>query len=188
MRKPKLDLENDIGRLRSLYKLIVARSDVFAADLCAERFQKEVTDFSSPLYYPLFVSIVVCYGRPFSENKPFGPLKGKWSEFKNSNFAQMHENLLELRNQVVAHSDMKVRQVQLIPPGCEMWKGGKVSEGLNIRIRTLFMPIEQVPIVQQTIRNLYERLDESVNSELSRIEEEFEIPEEIFGLPLKIET
>jgi hypothetical protein len=114
---PKKQPPSRAQRKKNLYRLLVARSDIGAAHAACELFLKTVTDLSDDLYYPLFTAIVVCYARPFTNNKPFGPLPDKWGKFIDPNQQKLHDSLIKTRHELVAHSDLSVRKAMIVPPG-----------------------------------------------------------------------
>ena len=114
---PKKQPPSRAQKKKNLYKLLVARSDIDAAHTACELFLKTVTDLSDDLYYPLFTAIVVCYARPFTNNKPFGSLPEKWGRFIDPNQQKLHDSLIKTRRELVAHSDLSVRKAMIVPPG-----------------------------------------------------------------------
>jgi hypothetical protein len=102
---------------KNLYRLLIARSDIDAAHAACDLFLKTVTDLGDDLYYPLFTAIVVCYARPFTNNKPFGPLPVKWGVFRDPSQQKLHDSLIKTRNEIVAHSDLSTRKAMIVPPG-----------------------------------------------------------------------
>ena len=97
----------------SLYRLLVARSDIGASHAACELFLKTVTDLSDDLYYPLFSAIVVCYARPFTDNKVFGSLPEKWRKFSDPDQQRLHNSLIATRHELIAHSDISVRKAKI---------------------------------------------------------------------------
>lgn len=91
------------------------------------------------LYSPLYSAIVVCYSRPFTNNKPHGALPSKWYSFEMEIHKKTHDELLKARHELIAHSDMTVKSAMIVPPGIEM--GGKSKKPIisdHIGVQTTF--------------------------------------------------
>jgi hypothetical protein len=79
---------------KELYQLAVARSDITAALKTCDLIIQQVKEIGNDLYQPLFHVIVIAYARPFTRNKPFGPLPSEWSKFSDPAFQEMHDDLV----------------------------------------------------------------------------------------------
>lgn len=116
--------------LKELYKIQIAIIDIQAAKTSAYKLLEKFENFNSSealndsLFYPLLLSMVISYARPFSTNRPQGFLDRETyrnkliSELKN-----LHDNLIRIRNMVYAHTDGTLFRVRYIPhvkiPGLE---------------------------------------------------------------------
>ncbi len=105
----------DIGRRRALYRLAVARNDVRGAQEIAILGEEHSSE-ANELWIPLQDALVVGYGRPFTSNKPYGPLANRWSKFDDPGRQELHNEIIQLRNELVAHSDATQRRVVIFPP------------------------------------------------------------------------
>lgn len=114
---PKKQPPRRSRRKRLLYQLLLARSDISAAQSALEVFRRDVGAIGHPLYYPLVAAITVCYARPFTKNQPLGPLPSKWGRFSHPKAQQTHNDLMRARHQLIAHSDMEAREAKIVPPG-----------------------------------------------------------------------
>jgi len=114
-----------------LYQLIVGMSDIRAAQTTAEYAVTVVNDIKSPLWFPLLEAVVVSYARPFTANRPYGPLPKRWANFADPGQQKLHDDLVETRNKAVAHSDAAVRRVMIIPPGAQLMPLGEVARTSN---------------------------------------------------------
>lgn len=110
-------MESTAGRKRNLYRLLVAINDIHAAQQAARLGHELVANSGEEMLWPLMDAVAVAYGRPFSDNRPYGPLGRKWTRFDSAELQTLHDNLVELRNKLVAHSDGAVRPVVIFPPG-----------------------------------------------------------------------
>ena len=73
------------------------------------------------LYTPLMEAAVIAYARPFTESDGGGgPLKKCWREYANSDYRDLHHEVIRIRQGLVAHSDPRVREVILHPNPIEL--------------------------------------------------------------------
>jgi hypothetical protein len=90
------------------------------------------------LYWTLHNGIVISYCRPFTRNKPYGPLD--WTEFKTPASEDLHQELLDLRNKCVAHSDHDMRKVFIVPEGSQLFKTNRRNNKLGTAIQNWALP------------------------------------------------
>ena len=109
-----------LQRKKELYKLVVARSDITASLNACKVMLEKVHGMGHELYYPLYSAIVVCYSRPFTNNKPYGSLAKKWYTFEDLLHKKTHKELLKARHELIAHSDMTVKEAMIVPPNVEI--------------------------------------------------------------------
>jgi hypothetical protein len=102
---------------KKLVRLMSALSDmtdsIEAADLL-------MGGAPSTLYQHFFLSMVVAYGRPFTENYGVGSIQcdyPSYPDFGDSEMPVRHARLLALRNKFLAHSSAEGTQIHVIPPG-----------------------------------------------------------------------
>jgi len=174
--------DNFCKRKKELYKIVVARSDITAALNACELFLSRVKDLGNGLYIPLLNAIIVCYSRPFSKNRPLGPLPKKWHRFDNSRFQEIHKALLKLRNKAVAHSDLEIRKVFIIPKGAWIRKTDIKSPSLGVGILNSSLAMEMVPEIRETCLDLGRRLNTEVNEQLQLLFGDKDLPHEEFEL------
>jgi len=102
---------------KKLVRLISAFSDMCGSVEAANLLLKGVPE---ELHGHLFLSMVVCYGRPFTENYGVGRIQCDYPNYPDSADAEMrdrHARLLDLRNKFLAHSSAEGTRVQIVPPG-----------------------------------------------------------------------
>lgn len=75
---------------------------------------KHVDGLGHELYYPLYSSLIVCYTRPFTNNKPYGSLGIKWYTSEDNSHNEMHRKPLTARHELIAHSDLIVNKAGLL--------------------------------------------------------------------------
>jgi hypothetical protein len=100
-----------------LLKLMSARSDFGGARHAARMLLEHAPELGSDLNYPLLVAAVVCYSRPFTDNKPHGGLANRYERSLPEKLRAVHEEALRSRNEFFAHSDLRVRQAYICPAG-----------------------------------------------------------------------
>jgi len=167
---------------KELYKLAVARSDVTAALDTCNLLLPRVKSLKDALYFPLLNAIIVCYARPFTQNKPFGPLSKKWQRFSSKRFQETHEVLLTLRDKTIAHSDLKIRKVFVHPSGVPLARTGIVTQGLGIAVSNQALPLERIQEVRDLCYDLGYRLNIEAEKMLKSLFGSKHLPPESFEL------
>lgn len=104
---------------KKLIRLISAVSDV---DECLTASEALIAGAPDPLFNHLFVSMVVSYGRPFTENYGAGRIQNEYPNFPDEldsaeDLRQRHNRLIDMRDKFLAHSSVEGTQVIIIPPG-----------------------------------------------------------------------
>ena len=102
---------------KKLVRLISALLDMLQSVEAANLLVRGVSD---KLYGHLFLSMVVAYARPFTENQGVGRIQcdyPRYPDFGDSEMSTRHSRLLDLRNKFLAHSSAEGTRVQIIPPG-----------------------------------------------------------------------
>ncbi len=124
---------------------------------------EKVAAMGDDLYYPLFVTIVICYARPFARNNEYGSLGKKWERFPNKVLTGMHKQLLDARNRFVAHSDANARQTEIVPAGCAYPGTNRIQGKATCAVGRFAIPLENFPLAkmncQYLISNLNSRID-----------------------------
>lgn len=83
----------------------------------------------NPLHYHLFVSAVVAYCRPFTENKGIGSLRCEYPDYPDFADAEMnarHQRMMDIRNEFLGHSSLYGTRGLLLAPGARNPSDGKV--------------------------------------------------------------
>jgi hypothetical protein len=148
-----------------LKRLACARADVSGALQTCDLFLTAVKSDSDPLYMALFSAIVVSYARPFSGNRPMGSLSPEWQQFKDPRLQQTHDQLLVLRDKVVAHTDSPT--VSVIPRGANI--DGVHSGRLGILIKNVVFDPPWFQNVHDTCWDLRARLNEAAEARLEAL-------------------
>jgi hypothetical protein len=62
------------------------------------------------------------------QNRPIGALPPEWP-FEDQDLQRMHDNLIELRHETIAHSDADFRRILIVPPGFVLGAAPVASKG-----------------------------------------------------------
>lgn len=153
---------------KKLVRLISALSDmsdsIHAADFLMDGAPEE-------LYQHFFLSMVVAYGRPFTENHGVGRIQCDYPTYPDFGDAEMpvrHARLLDLRHKFLAHSSAEGTRVQVIPPGVANPLGvaPKSTFDFNIGKRT-FQDIRYVEWLRVAPATFKSRLHSDINQLLA---------------------
>ena len=166
----------------NLYKIAIAHNDVTEALFTTRLFIKTVKGIPDPNFQPLQDAIVIAYARPFTWNKPYGPLDKKWSIFSDHGLQRLHELLVETRNTLIAHSDKLHRKVQIIPDGTSSVPGLPTTKGLGITVGTKKIAMDMFPRIEALCLDLGGRLDKEMFDLLDKLYGDKNLPPEPFDL------
>jgi hypothetical protein len=87
---------------REMWKMEFAYESFFAVRKGVQTMLERNLTSESPEYYPLLIGIFCLYGRPFTNNRPVGPLS---KEIVPKEHLKLHNGVLSMRHQILAHSD-----------------------------------------------------------------------------------
>jgi hypothetical protein len=102
---------------KKLVRLISAFSDMCSSVEAANLLLEGVPE---KFHGHLFLSMVVAYGRPFTENYGVGRIQRDYPNYPDaadSDMRDRHTRLLDLRNKFLAHSSAEGTRIQIVPPG-----------------------------------------------------------------------
>jgi hypothetical protein len=170
------------ARKRDLFRLAVARSDLAAAHDALGIILKDKMGFGHRTYLPLLYVAAVAYARPFTQNKPHGALPEKWAKFADPPCQRLHDQVLEMRNQYVAHSDQAARAVRIMPAGYVIPGANVPFVKTGISVSNIGYNIEFVNAVSAHIVELGQRIDTEVEALLDELYMGKEMPKEPFDL------
>jgi hypothetical protein len=145
------------NKKKQLIKLALAFQDITAALQACDLMLERKPGLGTPLYDALNSAIVISYARPFTDNKPLGPLSNRWSRFENSRHRELHDDLLRTRKRLVAHSDASERVVRVVPRGAEFMPGER-SEGGGFVVSSSPLAPEVFEEVREVFNDLGGRL------------------------------
>jgi len=165
-----------------LYKVTIANSDVSSALFTTRLFLKTVKSMKSDGFMPLQDSIVVAYARPFTSNKPYGPLDKKWGLFNISGMQNLHDQIIEYRHKLVAHSDKKYRTVQIIPKGTAKVPVGPSNVETAIQLSTTKFTMDTFTKIEKLCLNLGGRLNQEMFRMIEKLYSNGNLPSFPFDL------
>jgi hypothetical protein len=84
------------------YKMEVANYSFEAVRDGIRRVLEQKIQITSPEYYPIAVGLICIYARPFTNNRPVGPLT---DEIVPPDQKKLHSLILEIRHKLFAHAD-----------------------------------------------------------------------------------
>ena len=169
MTSPSASTRSGRSLRKRLYKLIVAESD-FRYALAATRLILKLSPAGSDeLFYPLYAAVVVCYGRPFSKNRPLGPLPRSWASFSVPSLQATHDDLVATRNELVAHSDAAKRTVNILLPWTLPGETGPAIRELGYTVRDQHYSLERFPEVEAVCADLLDRIGPAIGALLSEL-------------------
>ena len=87
-------------------------------------------------------AVVVTYGRPFTRSKGIGKLEDDWTTFlDDAHLQDTHMRVMDQRNQVAAHADLKWRPLYLVPAGTHMPSGLVMTEPKITSVQPILEPV-----------------------------------------------
>ena len=166
----------------NLYKIAIAHNDVTEALFTTRLFLKNVKDIKDPNFQPLQDAIVIAYARPFTSNRPHGPMGPRWSRFNDHGLQRLHELIVETRNTLVAHSDKLHRRVQIIPKGTSNIPGIPPNEEVTLTVANKKISMKMFPRIEALCLDLGGRLDKEMFDLLEQLYGDKKLPNEPFDL------
>src|ERR1043166_3944917 len=98
-------------------RLVSAHADMGYA---MEAYKVLQNAHSTPADYSLFLSMIVCYCRPFTESRGIGSLLCEYPDYPDWPDPEMnlrHQRMMDIRNNFLGHSCIEGSQVFLLSPG-----------------------------------------------------------------------
>ena len=132
------------------------------------------------LYAPLMEAAVIAYARPFTESEGgAGPLKKCWHEYADASYRDLHHQVIEIRQSLIAHSDPRVREVVLHPAPIEL--PGAVIPRFNVVVSSVVLEREAIGRLANLSYMLGKHLDHAIELALP-----MHYPEHTFGQPFPL--
>lgn len=154
---------DSLPQRRELARLGIARADIEATlQLCDAAIQSQLVD-NTPLYWAFHNAVVVSYARPFSENYGIGALSTKWHTFSCDRLQVHHRLILDLRDEVVAHADLRRRPIHLVGRGT-LLPDGHVTEAPMVAVARVGLNTDSYEAVRELCLDLLPRLNAAFDS------------------------
>jgi hypothetical protein len=67
-----------------------------------DHFLERKLHSDEPEYYPMLVGLICLYARPFTNNRPVGPLT---EDIVPKEHLELHQTIIKMRHQLFAHGD-----------------------------------------------------------------------------------
>ncbi len=104
-RKAKVPVSEEFQAACSLWQMEFAFHSFQAVRAGIDHLLERKLHSDEPEYYPLCVGIICLYARPFTNNRPVGPLT---KDIIPEEYLNLHRDIITLRNQLFAHVDASV--------------------------------------------------------------------------------
>jgi hypothetical protein len=100
--KPKAAPNEEFETACSLWQMEFAFHTFEAVRAGIERFLERKLHSDEPEYYPMLVGLICLYARPFTNNRPVGPLP---DDIVPQEYRELHRTIFEMRHKLFAHGD-----------------------------------------------------------------------------------
>jgi hypothetical protein len=104
MTKPKAKalVSEEFQAACSLWQMEFAFHTFQAVRAGIEHFFERKLHSQEPEYYPMTVGLICLYARPFTNNRPVGPLT---EDIVPKEYLELHQSIIKMRHQLFAHGD-----------------------------------------------------------------------------------
>ena len=165
----------------NLYRLAVANKDVGAAEEICIAFLKHIfTTQDAVIPYhtsEAFIgAIVTAYARPFMDNDSNLKLPKSWRKFSRPELQQAHDQMLDLRGKVFAHSDAGVHPMKIYPAGYYSEKLGRQIPRTSMDLGSITVPPQSVMGFHAVCKDLRQRLEKAVFDEIDELYGGMDLP------------
>lgn len=99
---PKAVPNDEFETACSLWRMEFAFHTFRAVRAGIERFLERKLHSDEPEYYPMLVGLICLYARPFTNNRPVGPLT---DDIVPQEHRELHQTIIKMRHQLFAHGD-----------------------------------------------------------------------------------
>ena len=134
----------------------------------SDAFQRFMAVNDDDARHHFFLSMVIAYGRPFTENHGIGSLRCEYPSFPDFPDADMnlrHQRMMDLRNKLLGHSSIEGTKVWLLAPGAVSPANGDTAVGYGYAVAKLdFTEIGFVSELHDIVNALTRRLDDDIRA------------------------
>lgn len=146
-------------------RLVSAQADMGYA---IEAFQVLQGAHSTPADYSLFLSMVVCYCRPFTQSRGIGSLLCEYPDYPDWPDPEMnlrHQRMMDIRNNFLGHSCIEGSNVFLLSPGSKHPATGDAMTMFYYAVaKRQFVHPEFAAWLYQVVDALFRRLDGDIRA------------------------
>jgi hypothetical protein len=146
-------------------RLVSAHADMGYA---IEAYQVLQHAHSTPADYSLFLSMVVCYCRPFTQSRGIGSLLCEYPNYPDWPDSEMnvrHQRMMDIRNNFLGHSSVEGSNVFLLSPGSKHPATGDTMTMYYYAVaKRQFLHEEFSAWLYQVVDALFRRLDEDIRA------------------------
>jgi hypothetical protein len=100
--KAKAPVDQEFETACSLWRMEFAFHTFEAVRAGIEKLLERKLHSDEPEYYPMLVGLICLYARPFTNNRPVGPLP---DDIVPQEYRELHRTILEMRHTLFAHGD-----------------------------------------------------------------------------------
>ena len=172
---------------KELYQLILANDSLNTA-LSTLTILEELQISNSgddSMFHALQESLIISYGRAFTEMKPFWKISDEWSKFDDVNQQACHDQLSKARHKRYAHVDYFPEKVIMYPKGTLKISEDKFNEHTNHVVKFQVYSYHAYPLMRQTIQMGLTRMNYRIRDLIIDIyenREDFKQPEELISM------
>lgn len=162
---------------------------MIAARSACRTFVETVDSMGHALYYPLLCATCICYAKAFVESRDsgLGPLSGHWREFPDKRLQNAHNLMIKARHEIVAHNDMDVRKVSIVPPGTQLTRTIK-PVGVGIQVNIYYFQLSVFRDFMDTCQFQIDRLSKAIDEEILVLYGLSQLPTDVFPLTFEDDT
>jgi hypothetical protein len=146
-------------------RLVSAHADMGYA---IEAFQVLQSAHSTPADYSLFLSMVVCYCRPFTQSRGIGSLLCEYPDYPdwpNPEMNLCHQRMMDIRNNFLGHSCIEGSNVFLLSPGSKHPATGDTMTMFYYAVaKRQFVHPEFAAWLYRVVDALFRRLDDDIRA------------------------
>lgn len=171
---------------KELYKLIVAQDSLNAALLTLRVLEmQEASPENDPLINALQESLIISYGRAFTEMKPFWKLSDEWAVFDDPDQQACHDQFSSARHKRHAHVDYISQKVVMYPKGTLRISAGKSNDRTNHVVKSQYYSERAYPLMRKTIEAAFSKMNSRIREltiEIFENRKDFNLPEELISI------
>ena len=163
-------------------RLVSAHADMGYA---MEAYQVLLHAHSTPADYSLFLSMVVCYCRPFTQSRGIGSLLCEYPNYPDWPDPEMnlrHQRMMDIRNNFLGHSCIEGSSVFLLSPGSRHPATGDIMTMYYYAVaKRQFVHPEYSRWLYQLVDALFRRLDGDIRAVAKEIGATYLTDTETYG-------